>query len=71
MYKYIDISIRMWYNRRIGGTMKKISIIVKVLESTHHAFKMACLKLRTTMSAVLRDAIAATIARAGREAGDE
>ena len=51
--------------------METVPINVKVTKSTRHKFKRACLDLRTTMSAVLRAAIAATIAEAGRETGNE
>lgn len=38
-----------------------VSINVQVPKSKRHAFKLACLKLGTTMSAVLRDAVTETI----------
>lgn len=39
----------------------KLMVNFQVTRSQRHAFKLACLKLGTTMSAVLRDAVTETI----------
>ncbi len=48
---------------------KQIAVLVP--DATRQAFKRACVDLGVTMSQVLRRAIAATIARAGKGKGNE
>jgi len=48
---------------------KTVPINVQVPKSTHYQFKMACLKLGTTMSAVLRDTVLETITIASLQPG--
>jgi len=47
--------------------MKDKAIIARVTKSTHRDFKVACAQLGVTMSAVVEDAIDATIIRAAAE----
>ena len=43
---------------------KYVQLNIRVTKSKHYNFKLACLKLGTNMSAVLRDAVSETIVRA-------
>lgn len=55
----------------MGNPMDKVLVNFQVPRHQRRAFRLACYQLGTTMSAVLRDAISATIAEAGKGKGDE
>lgn len=48
----------------------KLMVNFQITRGQRHTFKLACLKLGTTMSAVLRDAVSETIVRASLMKGD-